>query len=66
MVTAIHEVNPLQRMAIMTADPKDAKRKLPEPLLGISVPRKPFNLAELLGLLRDSPCCRFDLEWSGR
>jgi DNA-binding NtrC family response regulator len=52
LVTAIHEINPRQRLAIMTADPKEAKRRLPEALRGLPVLRKPFKLGQVLRLLR--------------
>jgi len=52
LLTAIHGINPLQRMAIMTADPEEAMRKLPEPLWGLPVLRKPFKVEQVLRLLR--------------
>jgi CheY-like chemotaxis protein len=52
LAAAIREINPLQRMAIMTADPKDARRSLPQSLKYIPVLRKPFRIEQLLRLLR--------------
>ena len=52
LVTAIHAVNPLQQMAIMTSDPQRARRKLPKVLRHLPVLRKPFRLEEVLRLLR--------------
>jgi DNA-binding NtrC family response regulator len=53
LVTAIHEINPLQRMAMMTAEPKKARGKLPNALRDLQVLRKPFKLERLLRLLRE-------------
>ena len=53
LVTAIHEINPLQRMAMMTAEPKGARGKLPNALRDLQVLRKPFKLEQLLRLLRE-------------
>lgn len=52
LVTAIHEVNPSQKMAIMTAEPEEAREKLPQPLQHLPVLRKPFRIEQLLRLLR--------------
>jgi len=52
LVTAIHGINPFQQMAIMTADPEEAKRKLPAALRGLPILRKPFKLGQVLRLLR--------------
>jgi len=52
LLTAIHLINPFQQMAMMTADPKDARRKLPQALRGIPVLRKPFRVEQVLRLLR--------------
>ena len=52
MVTASHGINPLQQMAIMTSDPKEARRNLPEALRYLPVLRKPFRIEQLLRLLR--------------
>jgi CheY-like chemotaxis protein len=52
LVTAIHEINPHQRMAMMTADPKEARRKLPPALQYVPVIRKPFRVEQVLRLLR--------------
>ena len=53
LVTAIHEINPLQRMAMMTAEPKKERGKLPNALRDLPVLRKPFNLEQLLRVLRE-------------
>lgn len=52
LVAAIHGINSRQRMAIMTADPEEANRKLPEALRGLPVLRKPVKVEQLLRLLR--------------
>lgn len=52
LVTAIHRINPFQQMAIMAADPKEVREKLPEALRNLPVLRKPFRIEELLRLLR--------------
>jgi DNA-binding NtrC family response regulator len=52
LVIAIHRTNPFQQMAIMTADPKEVRGKLPEALRYLSVLRKPFRIEQLLRLLR--------------
>ncbi len=52
LLTAIHLNSPFQPMAIMTADPKDAREKLPQALLHLPVLRKPFRIEQLLRLLR--------------
>ena len=52
LVTAIHEINPHQRMAMMTADPKEAGEKLPRALWHLPVLPKPFRVEQLLRLLR--------------
>jgi CheY-like chemotaxis protein len=44
LVEAIHEINPLQRMAIMTADPKEARGKLPKALRDLPVLRRPVQV----------------------
>ena len=53
LVTAIHDINPFQRMAMMTAEPKEARGKLPNALRDLQVLRKPFKLEQLLRLLRE-------------
>ena len=52
LVTAIHEVNPSQKMAIMTAEPEEEREKLPNALWRLPVLRKPFKVDQLLRLLR--------------
>jgi hypothetical protein len=54
LVTAIHVINPFQRMAIMSADPKEAREKLPLALQHVPILRKPFKIEQLLRLLRQS------------
>jgi CheY-like chemotaxis protein len=53
LVTAIHEINPHQRMAMMTADPEEAREKLPEALCHLTVLLKPFKVEQLLRGLRE-------------
>jgi hypothetical protein len=52
LVTAIRGINPVQRMAIMTADPNEARKKPPLPLRFLPVLGKPFRIEQLLQLLR--------------
>jgi two-component system cell cycle sensor histidine kinase/response regulator CckA len=52
LLTAIYRINPHQQMAMMTADPKEARRKLPQALQCLPVIRKPFRVEQLLRLLR--------------
>jgi DNA-binding NtrC family response regulator len=52
LVAAIHGISPLQRMAIMTTEPKEVKRKPPDALRRLPLLRKPFKLEEVLRLLR--------------
>jgi DNA-binding NtrC family response regulator len=52
LVTAIHRINPFQPMAIMTADPKEAREKLPQVLQHLPVLWKPFRIEQLLRLMR--------------
>jgi DNA-binding NtrC family response regulator len=52
LVTAIHGINPHQRMALMTAVPEQARRNLPEALRHLTVLRKHFRLEQVLRLLR--------------
>jgi hypothetical protein len=40
-------------MAIMTAEPEEAREKLPQPLQHLPVLRKPFRIEQLLRLLRE-------------
>src|SRR6266545_6393954 len=44
LVAAIHEFNPLQQMAIMTAESNEVRRNLPEALHHLPVLRKPFRI----------------------
>jgi len=53
LVSAIHEMNPSQKMAIMTAVPNEAREKLPKALFHIRVLVKPFKLEQVLRLLRE-------------
>jgi DNA-binding NtrC family response regulator len=53
LVTAIHEMNPSQRMAIMTAAPNEAREKLPKALQNLSLLVKPFKKEQLVRLLRE-------------
>jgi len=41
---AIHAINPLQTMAIMTAVPQDARKNLPKALRRLPILRKPFRV----------------------
>lgn len=52
LVAAIHRINPVEKMAMMTADPKEARRKLPQALQHLTVLRKPFRIEQVLRLLR--------------
>ncbi len=51
LVSAIHRINPFQQMAVMTADFKEAREKLPQ-ALHIPLLRKPFGIEQVLHLLR--------------
>jgi ActR/RegA family two-component response regulator len=51
LVTAIHEINQLQQMAIMTAEANEVRRKLPKALQYLPVIRKPFGVEQVLRLL---------------
>ena len=53
LVAAIHETNPSQKMAIMTAVPNEAREKLPKALWHLRVLVKPFKLEQVLRLLRE-------------
>ncbi len=52
LAAAIHGINPLQTMAIMTAEANEVRRNLPEALRHLPVLRKPFRIEQLLRLLR--------------
>jgi response regulator RpfG family c-di-GMP phosphodiesterase len=53
LVTAIHAINPSQRMAIMTAWCEEAREKLPQALRFLPVLEKPFRFEQVLRLLRE-------------
>lgn len=53
LMIAIHRINPLQQMAIMTVDSKESRAKLPQALRHLPVLQKPFRLEQLLRLLRE-------------
>ena len=53
LLTAIHEMNPNQRMAIMTAVPNEAREKLSKALWLLPVLPKPFKIEQMLRLLRE-------------
>ena len=52
LVSAIHLINPFQQMAIMTAEPNEVRRNLPEALRYLPVLQKPFGIEQVLRLLR--------------
>jgi CheY-like chemotaxis protein len=52
LAAAIHAINAHQQMAMMTADPIEARRNLPDDLRRLPVLRKPFRLEQLLRRLR--------------
>jgi len=52
LAAAIHRINPCQQMAIMTADPKEVRGKLPKALRHTPVLREPFRIEQVLRLLR--------------
>ena len=52
LITAIHRINQLQQMAIMTAEANEVRRNLPEAFRHLPVLRKPFRIEQLLQLLR--------------
>lgn len=54
LVTAIHGLNPIQPMAMMTSNPQAARRNLPKVLRHLTVLRKPFQIEQVLLLLRQS------------
>lgn len=53
LLSAIHGMNSQQRMAMMTARPKEAREKLPKALRDLLILRKPFKLEQVLRLLRE-------------
>lgn len=53
LLTAIHEIHPHQRMAMMTADPEECREKLPKALWHLPVLLKPFKVEQLLRVLRE-------------
>jgi hypothetical protein len=52
LMAAIQEINAFQQMAIMTADPKETREKLPQALRHLPVLRKHFRIEQVLRLLR--------------
>jgi CheY-like chemotaxis protein len=52
LITAIHLINPFQKMVIMTAEANEVRRNLPQALRHLPVFRKPFRIEQLLRLLR--------------
>jgi DNA-binding NtrC family response regulator len=52
LLAAIHGINPFQQMAMMTADFKEARGKLPQALQHLPVLKKPFTIEQVLRLLR--------------
>jgi CheY-like chemotaxis protein len=53
LVTAIHGINPAQRMGIMTAWCEEAREKLPQALRFLPVLEKPFRFEQVLRLMRE-------------
>jgi hypothetical protein len=62
LAAAILGINPLQAMAIMTADPQDARRNLPKALRRLPTLRKPFGIEQAPRLLRQ-PVLPLSVEW---
>ena len=54
LVAAIHGINPLQQMAMMTSDPQAARRNLPKAHRRLPILRKPFRIEQVLRLLRQA------------
>ena len=52
LVSAIQLINSFQPMAIMTAEPKEARGRLPQALQHLPVLRKPLRIEQVLRLLR--------------
>jgi hypothetical protein len=52
LMVAIHQINPLQQMAIMTSDPRETRDKLPQALRYLPVLRRPLRMEQMLRLLR--------------
>jgi DNA-binding NtrC family response regulator len=52
LLAAIHQINPYQQMGMMTSDPKEARKRLPQNLQHLPVLRKPFGIEQVLRLLR--------------
>jgi DNA-binding NtrC family response regulator len=52
LLTAMHAINSIQQMAMMTSDPQGARRNLPRALRDLPVLRKPFRFEQVLRLLR--------------
>ena len=53
-MTAIHAINPAQRIAIMTPWYDEARGKLPECLRYVLLLEEPFRFEQVLGLLRET------------
>jgi DNA-binding NtrC family response regulator len=53
LLTAIHAINPVQRVAIMTFWCDEAREKLPQALRHLPVLEKPFRFEQVLRLLRE-------------
>jgi ActR/RegA family two-component response regulator len=52
LLNAIHGINSVQRMALMTAHYREAREKLPQALRFLPVLEKPFRFEQVLRLLR--------------
>jgi DNA-binding NtrC family response regulator len=59
LVNAIHGINSVQRMALMTAHYREAREKLPAALRYLPLLRKPFKIEQVLRFLRQPvlPLC---------
>jgi CheY-like chemotaxis protein len=53
LVTAIHGINPVQRIALMTAWQQEARQNLRQALRYLPILRKPFKVEQVLRLLRE-------------
>ncbi len=54
LLTAIHGINPIQQLAVMTVEANEVRRNLPEALRNLPVLRKPFRIEQVLRLLRQA------------